>query len=89
MAPKANSRAPETSSAVKPLAVRMLSKARSSALDAGGCEMTTVVVRRVDMSTRERGSLLDAVPPDRFHIIPNTAGCTTVKEAVTPHVSAA
>ena len=53
------------------------------ALDAGGCEMTTVAVRRVDMSKRDAGSLLDAIPPDQFHIIPNTAGCTTVKEAVT------
>jgi thiazole synthase len=53
------------------------------ALDAGGCEMTTVAVRRVDLSSRERGSLLDFIPPDRFHIMPNTAGCTTVKEAVT------
>ena len=53
------------------------------ALDAGGCEMTTVAVRRVDLAKRDRGSLLDAIPPDRFHIIPNTAGCTTVKEAVT------
>ena len=54
-----------------------------AALDAGGCEMTTVAVRRVDLTKRDRGSLLDAIPPDRFHIIPNTAGCTTVKEAVT------
>jgi thiazole synthase len=53
------------------------------ALDAGGCEMTTVAVRRVDLAKRDSGSLLDAIPPDRFHIIPNTAGCTTVKEAVT------
>jgi thiazole synthase len=53
------------------------------ALDAGGCEMTTAAVRRVDLGSRDRGSLLDWVPPDRFHIIPNTAGCYTVKEAVT------
>ena len=53
------------------------------ALDAGGCEMTTVAVRRVDLSKRDRGSLLDWIPQDRFHIMPNTAGCTTVKEAVT------
>ena len=53
-----------------------------AALDAGGCEMTTVAVRRVDMTKREHGSLLDAIPPDRFHIIPNTAGCYTADEAV-------
>jgi thiazole synthase len=44
--------------------------------------MTTVAVRRVDLTTREAGSLLDWIPPDRFHIMPNTAGCTTAKEAV-------
>ena len=53
------------------------------ALDAGGCEMTTVAVRRVDLTTRDAGSLLDWIPTDRFHVMPNTAGCTTVKEAVT------
>jgi thiazole synthase len=53
------------------------------ALDAGGCEMTTVAVRRIDLSKRDAGSLLEWIPTDRFHIIPNTAGCTTVKEAVT------
>ena len=52
------------------------------ALDASGTEMTTVAVRRVDLTTREAGSLLDWIPPDRFHIMPNTAGCTTAKEAV-------
>jgi thiazole synthase len=53
------------------------------ALDASGAEMVTVAVRRIDLATRERGSLLDWIPPDRFHILPNTAGCTTAQEAVT------
>ncbi len=53
------------------------------ALDASGTEMTTVAVRRVDLTKRDAGSLLDFIPPDRFIIIPNTAGCYTVKEAVT------
>ncbi len=53
------------------------------ALDASGAEMITVAVRRVDLTTRDAGSLLDWIPPDRFHILPNTAGCTTAKEAVT------
>ncbi len=52
------------------------------ALDASGTEMTTVAVRRVDLTSRAAGSLLDWIPPDRFHIMPNTAGCTTAKEAV-------
>ena len=53
------------------------------ALDASGAEMVTVAVRRIDVASRDRGSLLDWIPPDRFHILPNTAGCTTVEEAVT------
>jgi thiazole synthase len=52
-------------------------------LDASGTEITTVAVRRVDLSRRDAGSLLDHVPPDRFRILPNTAGCYTAKEAVT------
>ncbi len=53
------------------------------ALDASGAEMITVAVRRIDLASREHGSLLDWIPPDQFHILPNTAGCTTAKEAVT------
>ncbi|MEX2206935.1 MAG: thiazole synthase [Myxococcota bacterium] len=52
------------------------------ALDASGTELTTVAVRRVDLTSRAAGSLLDWIPPERFHIIPNTAGCSTAKEAV-------
>ncbi len=53
------------------------------ALDARGTEMTTVAVRRVDLSRRDAGSLLEHVPPERFVLLPNTAGCFTAKEAVT------
>ena len=53
------------------------------ALDASGAEMVTVAVRRVDLRERGAGSLLDHIPPDRFRLLPNTAGCFTVKEAVT------
>ncbi len=53
------------------------------ALDACGAEMVTVAVRRVDLREHGAGSLLDHIPPDRFRLLPNTAGCFTVKEAVT------
>ena len=53
------------------------------ALDACGAEMVTVAVRRVDLRERGAGSLLEHIPPDRFRLLPNTAGCFTVKEAVT------
>ncbi len=53
------------------------------ALDASGAEMITVAVRRVDLTRSDAGSLLDHIPPDLFKILPNTAGCFTVDEAVT------
>jgi thiazole synthase len=53
------------------------------ALDESGAEMVTVAVRRVDLSDRGAGSLLDHIPPDQFTILPNTAGCYTIDEAVT------
>lgn len=53
------------------------------ALDASGAEMVTIAVRRVNLRERGAGSLLEHIPPDRFRLLPNTAGCFTVKEAVT------
>jgi thiazole synthase len=52
------------------------------ALDASGAEMITVAVRRVDLAARGADSLLDHIPPDRFTILPNTAGCYTAEEAL-------
>ena len=54
-----------------------------AALDASGAEMITVAVRRVDLQSRGSDALLNHIPPDRFHILPNTAGCFSVEEAVT------
>ncbi len=53
------------------------------ALDESGAEMVTVAIRRIDLSQRGTGSLLDHIPPDQFTILPNTAGCFTADEAVT------
>jgi thiazole synthase len=52
------------------------------ALDASGAQMITVAVRRVDLHSRERGSLLDHIPPEQFQLLPNTAGCYTAEEAI-------
>jgi thiazole synthase len=52
------------------------------ALDASGAEMITVAVRRVDLNARGGDALLDHIPPDRFTILPNTAGCYTADEAL-------
>ncbi len=52
------------------------------AIDASGAEMVTVAVRRVNITDPGKENLLDHVPPDRFVILPNTAGCYTADEAV-------
>ncbi len=52
------------------------------ALEASGTELVTVAVRRVDLSARGKGSLLDFIDPARYTLLPNTAGCTTAGEAV-------
>jgi thiazole synthase len=49
---------------------------------ASGAEMVTVAVRRVNLKDRGRESLLDHIDPDRFRLLPNTAGCYTADEAV-------
>jgi thiazole synthase len=49
--------------------------------EASGTEMVTVAVRRVDLSSRAE-SLLDYIDRDRFTILPNTAACFTVDDAV-------
>jgi thiazole synthase len=52
------------------------------ALDTSGAEVVTVAVRRVNVSDRNKESLLDAIDSKRFFILPNTAGCYSVDEAV-------
>ena len=52
-------------------------------LDASGAEMITVALRRIPLDQPQGRSLLDHIPPDEFTILPNTAGCYTVEDAVT------
>jgi thiazole synthase len=54
----------------------------AAALEASGTEMVTVALRRVNLDERGQGSLLDFVDPDRYHLLPNTAGCYTADEAI-------
>ena len=51
-------------------------------LEASGTDMVTVAVRRVNISDRSRESLLDYVDPDKYHLLPNTAGCYSAEEAI-------
>jgi thiazole synthase len=51
-------------------------------LDASGCEVTTVAVRRERLIDKEGRSLLDFLDLKRYTILPNTAGCFTADDAV-------
>ena len=52
------------------------------ALDASGCRVVTVAVRRERLIDAEGKSLLDYLDLDRYTILPNTAGCFTADDAV-------
>lgn len=52
------------------------------AIDASGAEMVTVAVRRVNITDPGKENLLDHVPPEKFVILPNTAGCYTAEDAI-------
>jgi len=52
------------------------------AFEASGTEMVTVAVRRVSLDDRGEESLLGRIPPERYLLLPNTAGCYTAEEAV-------
>jgi thiazole synthase len=51
--------------------------------EASGAEIVTVAIRRTELDAPKGQGLLDFISPDRFTILPNTAGCYTVADAVT------
>jgi len=53
-----------------------------AAIDASGTEMVTVAIRRLDLGNPGQKTLLDYVDWSRYTILPNTAGCRTVEEAL-------
>src|SRR5207248_6861389 len=66
------------------------------AIEASGAEMVTVAVRRIGLpqsasttgdrargsSQQQNASLLDFISPDKYFLLPNTAGCYTAEEAI-------
>ena len=53
------------------------------AIEASGAEIVTVAVRRTNIGQNpDEPNLLDVIPPDRYTILPNTAGCCDAVEAV-------
>ncbi|WP_433937499.1 thiazole synthase [Sorangium cellulosum] len=52
------------------------------ALEASGAEVVTVALRRVNLKERGEGSMMSLLQQGRVTILPNTAGCYTVEDAV-------
>lgn len=55
----------------------------AAAAEASGAEIVTVAIRRVNLG-QDAGApnLLDFIRPDRYTLLPNTAGCYTADDAV-------
>ena len=54
-----------------------------AAIDASGADIVTVAIRRTNIGQNaDEPNLLDFLPPDRFTLLPNTAGCYTADDAV-------
>jgi len=54
-----------------------------AATEASGSEIVTVAIRRTNIGQDPgQPNLLDVLTPDRWTILPNTAGCYTVEDAV-------
>ena len=52
------------------------------ALDASGTEMVTVAIRRLDLDNPKEKTILDHLDWDKYTVLPNTAGCKTLEEAL-------
>jgi len=54
-----------------------------AAIEASGAEIVTIAVRRTNIGqNKDEPNILDVLPPDRYTILPNTAGCYDQKTAV-------
>src|SRR2546430_3422810 len=52
------------------------------AIDTAGADVVTVAFRGVNITDRSKENLLDYLSPKKFTILPNTAGCYTVEDAL-------
>jgi thiazole synthase len=53
------------------------------ATEASGAEIVTVAIRRSNIGQNpDEPNLLEAIPPEKYTILPNTAGCYTAEDAV-------
>ncbi len=55
----------------------------AAAISNSGAEIVTVAVRRTNIGQNaDEPNILDVLPPNKYTILPNTAGCYTAKDAV-------
>jgi thiazole synthase len=55
----------------------------AQALDASGCDIVTVAIRRVNLGQNAgEPNLLDFLPQNRYTLLPNTAGCYSAEDAI-------
>lgn len=53
------------------------------ASEAAGAQIVTVAIRRTNIGqNKNEPNLLEVLPPDRYTILPNTAGCYTAEDAL-------
>ena len=54
-----------------------------SAIEASGAEIVTVAIRRTNIGQdSSEPNILDFLSPDKFTILPNTAGCYSAEQAI-------
>lgn len=54
-----------------------------AAIEASGAEIVTVAIRRTNIGQNPaEPSILDILPPERYTILPNTAGCYSADDAI-------
>ncbi len=54
-----------------------------AAIEASGAQIVTVAIRRTNIGqSANEPNILDAIPPSRYTILPNTAGCYSADDAV-------
>ncbi|HDH05056.1 MAG TPA: thiazole synthase [Nitrospirae bacterium] len=57
-------------------------KETARAIEASGADVVTVAVRRTNIFDGKSENLLDYIDPKKYKILPNTAGCYTVEDAL-------
>ncbi|SDZ15992.1 thiazole synthase [Nitrosomonas sp. Nm58] len=55
----------------------------SAAIEASGAQIITIAIRRTNIGqSPNEPNLLDVLPPSRYTLLPNTAGCYSADEAI-------